>query len=540
MKEQLYLYDTTLRDGQQTQGVQFSTSDKIVIASALDKLGIDYIEGGWPGANPTDDDFFANTTSHKIPNLVAFGMTKRSGFSVENDDVLSAVINAGTPTVCLVGKSNEYHVINALKVSLEENLTNIKNSIEHLKYLGREPIFDAEHFFDGFKFNPDYALETLHTAQSSGARWIVLCDTNGGTLPDEVYRITETVIKKGIRRLNLGIHTHNDTGNAIANSLAAVNAGIRHVQGTLNGLGERCGNADLITLIPTLILKEPYCDTVELSVSKTELPLLTRTSRLLDDLLNRVPSRGAPYVGASAFAHKGGLHASAVLKDPTTYEHIDPSVVGNKRIIPMSNQAGKSNLITRLADAGIMLQRDDPKLGLILSEIKLREEAGYSYDLAQASFELLAHKILGSIPNYFEVKRYRVMMERRKNKYNKIVTLSEAVVVLKIGNKKLLSVSESMDEEGSDRGPVNALARAIGKDLGPYQAYIDDIKLVDFKVRITSGGVGAVTRVLIDSEDSEGARWSTVGVSANIIDASYQALMDALNWKLLHNKVLPV
>ena len=540
MKEQLYLYDTTLRDGQQTQGVQFSTSDKIVIASALDKLGIDYIEGGWPGANPTDDDFFANTTSHKTPKLVAFGMTKRSGFSVENDDVLSAVINAGTPTVCLVGKSNEYHVINALKVSLEENLTNIKNSIEHLKYLGREPIFDAEHFFDGFKFNPDYALETLHTAQSSGARWIVLCDTNGGTLPDEVYRITETVIKKGIRRLNLGIHTHNDTGNAIANSLAAVNAGIRHVQGTLNGLGERCGNADLITLIPTLILKEPYCDTVELSVSKTELPLLTRTSRLLDDLLNRVPSRGAPYVGASAFAHKGGLHASAVLKDPTTYEHIDPSVVGNKRIIPMSNQAGKSNLITRLADAGIMLQRDDPKLGLILSEIKLREEAGYSYDLAQASFELLAHKILGSIPNYFEVKRYRVMMERRKNKYNKIVTLSEAVVVLKIGNKKLLSVSESMDEEGSDRGPVNALARAIGKDLGPYQAYIDDIKLVDFKVRITSGGVGAVTRVLIDSEDSEGARWSTVGVSANIIDASYQALMDALNWKLLHNKVLPV
>ena len=540
MKEHLYLYDTTLRDGQQTQGVQFSASDKIMIASALDKLGIDYIEGGWPGANPTDDDFFANTTSHKTPKLVAFGMTKRSGFSVENDDVLSAVINAGTPTVCLVGKSNEYHVINALKVSLEENLTNIKNSIEHLKYLGREPIFDAEHFFDGFKFNPDYALETLHTAQSSGARWIVLCDTNGGTLPDEVYRITETVIKKGIRRLNLGIHTHNDTGNAIANSLAAVNAGIRHVQGTLNGLGERCGNADLITLIPTLILKEPYCDTVELSVSKTELPLLTRTSRLLDDLLNRVPSRGAPYVGASAFAHKGGLHASAVLKDPTTYEHIDPSVVGNKRIIPMSNQAGKSNLITRLADAGIMLQRDDPKLGLILSEIKLREEAGYSYDLAQASFELLAHKILGSIPNYFEVKRYRVMMERRKNKYNKIVTLSEAVVVLKIGNKKLLSVSESMDEEGSDRGPVNALARAIGKDLGPYQAYIDDIKLVDFKVRITSGGVGAVTRVLIDSEDSEGARWSTVGVSANIIDASYQALMDALNWKLLHNKVLPV
>ena len=540
IKEHLYLYDTTLRDGQQTQGVQFSTSDKIVITSALDKLGIDYIEGGWPGANPTDDDFFATLSPLETPKLVAFGMTKRAGFSVENDDVLSAVINAGTRTVCLVGKSNDYHVLNALKISLKENLNNISSSVEHLKYLGREPIFDAEHFFDGFKSNPDYALETLHVAHASGARWIVLCDTNGGTLPDEVFRITREVINKGIPRLNLGIHTHNDTGNAIANSLAAINAGVRHVQGTLNGLGERCGNADLVTLIPTLVLKEPYCNILELSVLQTELHLLTRTSRLLDDLLNRIPRRGAPYVGASAFAHKGGLHASAVLKDPTTYEHIDPAKVGNKRIIPMSNQAGKSNLIARLADAGITVEREDPKLSLILSEIKTREESGFSYDLAQASFELLAHKILGSIPNYFEVKRYRVMMERRKNKYNEIITLSEAVVVLKIGNKKVLSVSESMDEDGSDRGPVNALARAIGKDLGPYQAYIDDIKLVDFKVRITSGGVGAVTRVLIDSEDSQGTRWSTVGVSANIIDASYQALLDSLNWKLLKSKVVPI
>ena len=540
IKEHLYLYDTTLRDGQQTQGVQFSTSDKIVIACALEKLGIDYIEGGWPGANPTDDEFFATASPLKAPKLVAFGMTKRSGFSVENDDVLSAVINAGTPSVCLVGKSNDYHVVNALKISLHENLNNIKSSIEHLKYLGREPIFDAEHFFDGFKSNPDYAIETLKVAHSSGARWIVLCDTNGGTLPDEIFRITTAVIKKGVPRLNLGIHTHNDTGNAIANSLAAVNAGIRHVQGTLNGLGERCGNADLITLIPTLVLKEPYCKSLELSISQTELNLLTRTSRLLDDLLNRVPTRGAPYVGASAFAHKGGLHASAVLKDPTTYEHVNPGIVGNKRIIPMSNQAGKSNLISRLEDAGIIVKIGDPKLNVILSEIKTREDAGYTYDLAQASFELLAHEILGSMPKYFQVKRYRVMMERRKNKYNKIVTLSEAVVVLKIGNKKVLSVSESMDEEGSDRGPVNALALAIGKDLGPYQAYIDDIKLVDFKVRITSGGVGAVTRVLIDSEDSEGTRWSTVGVSANIIDASYQALLDSLNWKLLKNKVEPV
>ncbi len=539
-KEKLYIYDTTLRDGQQTQGVQFSTQDKLSILVALDNLGVDYIEGGWPGANPTDDDFFSVVPELKFSRLSAFGMTKRSGYSVENDNVLSAVINAGTASVCLVGKSNDFHVSNALKVSLEENLNNIAVSLNYLKNLNREAIFDAEHFFDGFKSNPEYALETLNVAISNGARWVVLCDTNGGTLPTELFDIVSTVIRQGIPRLNLGIHAHNDTGNAVANSLAAINAGVRHVQGTLNGLGERCGNADLISLIPTLILKEPYSKILQLSISKNELSSITRTSRLLDDLLNRVPTRGAPYVGASAFAHKGGLHASAVLKDPKTYEHIDPSCVGNKRIIPMSNQAGRSNLLSRLADAGINIDKANPKFDEILREIKVKEDQGFSFDLAQASFELLAHRILGSFPNYFEVKRYRVLMERRRNKYNEIVTLSEAMVVLKINNKKVLSVSESLDSEGSDRGPVNALARAISKDIGPYQKYIDDIKLVDFKVRITSGGVGAVTRVLIDSEDSEGTRWSTVGVSANIIDASFQALLDALNWKLLKSDVKPI
>lgn len=539
-KERLYIYDTTLRDGQQTQGVQFSTKDKLIIASALNTMGVDYIEGGWPGANPTDDDFFTDAPKLLFSNLTAFGMTKRSGFSVENDDVLSAVINAGTSSICLVGKANDYHVLHALNISLNENIDNIKSSIKHLVSLGREAIFDAEHFFDGYKSNPDYALEVLRTAYSSGARWVVLCDTNGGTLPDEVFSVVTAVINKGIPRECLGIHTHNDTGNAIANSLAAINAGIRHVQGTINGLGERCGNADLVSLIPTLMLKEPYIKKLELNISKESLSIITRTSRLLDDLLNRIPNRAAPYVGSSAFAHKGGLHASAVIKDPTTYEHIEPNDVGNKRIIPMSNQAGKSNLLARLKDAGIKVDRNDPKLVDILREIKLREEQGFSFDLAEASFEILAHEILGSMPNFFEVKRYRVMMERRKNKYNKNVTLSEAVVVLKIGDKKMLSVSESMDSDGSDRGPVNALARAIGKDLGPYQEYIDDIKLIDFKVRITSGGIGAVTRVLIDSEDSEGLRWSTVGVSANIIDASFQALLDSLNWKLLKSKVTPI
>ena len=540
IKERLYLYDTTLRDGQQTQGVQFSKDDKFLIAKALDDIGVDYIEGGWPGANPTDDHFFANAVEKGLPNLTAFGMTKRSGVSVENDDVLSAVVNAKTSSVCLVGKSSDYHVLNALKVSLAENISNIEKTVKYVISLERETIFDAEHFFDGFKSNPEYAVKTIYVALSSGARWVVLCDTNGGTLPNEITKIISSVIDRGIPREKLGIHCHNDTGNAVANSLAAIDMGVRHVQGTLNGLGERCGNADLVTLIPTLILKEPYNQKLLLNVSKDKLRFITRISRLVDDLLNRIPNSTAPYVGASAFAHKGGLHASAVMKNPLTYEHIEPSIVGNKRIIPMSNQAGKSNLISRLEEAGITIERDHPKLIDILAEIKTKEDKGFSYDLAGASFELLAHKILGSLPTYFEVKRYRVMMERRKNKYNENVTLSEAVVVLKIGERKVLSVSESMDSEGSDRGPVNALARAIGKDLGPYQEYISDMKLVDFKVRITSGGVGAVTRVLIDSEDSSGLRWSTVGVSANIIDASFQALLDALNWKLLNDEVKPI
>ena len=539
-KERLYLYDTTLRDGQQTQGVQFSTDDKLVIAKALDNIGVDYIEGGWPGANPTDSHFFSNASTTGFSRLTAFGMTKRSGFSVENDDVLSAVINAGTSSICLVGKANDYHVLSALKISLDENISNIEKTIAYIASLSREVIFDAEHFFDGYKSNPEYAVTVVRKAISSGARWVILCDTNGGTLPDEISTIIHSLIRQQIPREALGIHCHNDTGNGVANSLAAIDAGVRHLQGTLNGLGERCGNADLVSLIPTLILKAPYSNKLSLNVSKDKLSLLTRTSRLIDDLLNRVPNNAAPYVGASAFAHKAGLHASAVIKDPSTYEHIEPSLVGNKRIIPMSNQAGKSNLISRLNALGLKVEQSDPKLSQILSEIKLREDKGFSYDLAGASFELLAHKILGSLPSYFEVKRYRVMMERRKNKYNEDVTLSEAVVVIKIGDRKVLSVSESMDTEGSDRGPVNALARAIGKDLGPYQEYINDVRLVDFKVRITSGGVGAVTRVLIDSEDSLGLRWSTVGVSANIIDASFQALLDALIWKLLNSKVKPI
>ncbi|MGB0797461.1 MAG: citramalate synthase, partial [Paracoccaceae bacterium] len=435
----------------------------------------------------------------------------------------------------LVGKTHDFQVKTALGISLEENIEAIAQSMKLLSEAGREALFDAEHFFDGFKSDPSYATECALQAYESGARWVVLCDTNGGALPHEVDEIVRQLIASGLPGSHIGIHTHNDTENAVANSLTAVLAGARQIQGTLNGLGERCGNANLISLIPTLLLKKPFLDLFETGITTSSLKNLTRVSRLVDDILNRVPVRQAPYVGASAFVHKAGLHASAIIKDPSTYEHIDPSMVGNERLIPMSNQAGQSNLRRRLADAGIEVDRDHPSLGRILELIKEREAEGYSYDTAQASFELLARRTLGICPEFFEVKRYRVSVERRKNKYNQMVSMSEAVVVVKVDGEKKLSVSESLDETGSDRGPVNALSKALAKDLGPYQGMIDDMRLVDFKVRITQGGTEAVTRVIIDSEDDKGRRWSTVGVSANIVDASFEALLDAINWKLIRD-----
>lgn len=538
-KEKLYLYDTTLRDGQQTQGVQFSTTEKQQIAQALDTLGVDYIEGGWPGANPTDSEFFENRPDTKA-TFTAFGMTKRAGMSAENDDVLSAVLNAGTPAVCLVGKSHDFHVETALGITLAENTENISKSIAHIKAQGREALFDAEHFFDGYKANPSYAVEAAKAAYDAGARWVVLCDTNGGALPGEVYEAVAALIEAGVPGDHVGIHTHNDTEHAVANSLAAVDAGARHIQGTLNGLGERCGNANLTTLIPMLLLKEPYASQFDSGVTTEALTDLTKISRMLDDILNRVPTKQAAFVGASAFAHKAGLHASAILKDPSTYEHVDPSTVGNARVIPMSNQAGQSNLRRRLSEAGIEVEKGNPALARILEKIKEKEALGYSFDTAQASFELLARRELGLLPEFFEVKRYRVTVERRKNKRNEMVSLSEAVVVVKAGGEKFLSVSESMDETGSDRGPVNALAKALAKDLGPYQDVIDDMRLVDFKVRITQGGTEAVTRVIIDSVDGQGRQWSTVGVSANIVDASFEALVDATVWKLVRDGAQPI
>ena len=537
-RERIYLYDTTLRDGQQTQGVNFNVEDKTRISSALDVLGIDYIEGGWPGANPTDSDFFDTKPKLKA-TFTAFGMTKRSGRSAENDEVLSAVLNANTPGVCLVGKTHDFHVTKALGITLDENLKNISESIKHIVSKGREALFDCEHFFDSYRENPIYALKAAKSAYDAGARWVVLCDTNGGALPSQIFAATKALIDYGIPGDFIGIHTHNDTEHAIANSLAAIDAGARQVQGTLNGLGERCGNANLITLIPTLLLKEPYSSLYETGVEANQLGSLTGISRMLDDILNRVPDKWAAYVGSSAFAHKAGLHASAILKDPLTYEHINPSLVGNERIIPMSNQAGQSNLKKRLMDAGLEINNGDSRLSEILNVIKEREDRGYAYDSAQASFELVARKILGQLPMFFEIKRYRVTVEKRKNKYGEMVSLSEAVVVTKIGKNKVLSVSESMDPECGDQGPVNALSKALAKDLGPYQNCIDDMTLTDYKVRITGRGTDAVTRVVIDSQDGEGKRWSTVGVSANIVDASFEALLDAINWKLIRDGMKP-
>ena len=520
-----------------TRGVLVNVLVCCQIAQALDDLGVDYIEGGWPGANPTDSAFFENRPETRA-TFTAFGMTKRSGMSADNDDVLAA--NAGTPSVCLVGKSHDFHVEKALGITLAENTENVAKSMAHIVSRGREAMFDAEHFFDGYKSNPAYAIEAVKAAYDAGARWVVLCDTNGGAMPSEVFEATKAVIEGGIPGDYVGIHTHNDCEQAVANSLAAIEAGARQVQGTLNGLGERCGNANLITLIPILLLKEPFASRYETGITKEALAGITRISRMLDEILNRVPTKQAAFVGASAFAHRAGLHASAILKDPSTYEHVDPKAIGNERVIPMSNQAGQSNLIKRLTDAGITVEKGDPALGRILQRIKEKESEGYSFDTAQASFELLARQELGSMPSFFEVKRYKVTVERRKNKYNQMVSLSEAVVVVKVGGEKKLSVSESLDEGGSDRGPVNALSKALAKDLGPYQSVIDDLRLVDFKVRITQGGTEAVTRVIIDSEDSNGRRWSTVGVSPNIVDASFEALLDAINWKLVHDGAVAV
>jgi len=522
-KERLYIFDTTLRDGAQTQGVDFSLEDKEKIALALDNLGVDYIEAGWPGANPTDTEFFQKKHNFKNSKLTSFGMTKRSGRSVENDTGLSALMNSNTSAVCLVGKSWDFHVDVALGITNQENLDNISESAKHFVKAKKEFMFDAEHFFDGYKANPNYALSCIKAAYNQGARWIVLCDTNGGTLPHEVTHIVKEV-SKVVPGKNLGIHAHNDTGNAVANSLAAVLSGVRQIQGTINGLGERCGNANLMSLIPTFFLKKDFSSKFEISIKSENIKNLTECSRLLDEILNRKPNQHLPYVGAAAFSHKGGLHVSAVQKDPKTYEHINPEEVGNTRNIVVSDQSGKSNIISRLKSIKINIEENDPKIKKLLDEVKDREFIGYSYDGADASFELLARRIIGEIPRYILINEYDVSV--KKNKSGEIV--SSAKAQLEVDGEKIMCVGEG-------NGPVNALDNAIRQNvdrLAKYSKYLKDLKLVDYKVRILNTGTEAVTRVSIESTDSKGKNWFTIGVSTNIIDASFKALIDSLDYKL--------
>ena len=523
--KRVYLFDSTLRDGAQTQGVDFNAADKEAIARQLDAVGIDYIEGGWPGANPTDDSFFAQPPRMTRATLTAFAMTRRPGRSVDNDPGLAALLGAGTPAVCMVGKAWDFHVDVALGIGLDENIAMIADSIAHAVAKGAEVLFDAEHFFDGYKENPGFALRCITAALKAGARWVVLCDTNGGTLPDEVERIVGEAVDH-VPGKNLGIHCHDDTGNAVAGSLAAVRAGARMVQGTLNGLGERCGNANLISLIPSLMLKMGY----QTGLSAADLKLLTHLSRFLDDRLGRQPVRGAPYVGPSAFAHKGGLHVSAIEKDPRTYEHVDPDIIGNERHVVVSDQAGRSNILARFREIGLEIDAGDPKVGRLVELVKEREFQGYAYDGAEASFELLARHTLGGVPDYFRCNSFRVIDERRWNTIGELITLSEATVKMTVGGKSYMTVAEG-------NGPVNALDAALRKVLVPTFPQLSDLRLVDFKVRILtpSDATAAVTRVVIESADQTGRHWNTVGVSTNVIDASYNALRDSISYKLFRD-----
>jgi len=525
-RERLYLFDTTLRDGAQTNGVDFTLNDKLAIARMLDELGIDYIEAGYPGANPTDTQLFAEERGLRA-TFTAFGMTRRPGRSTSNDPGLAALLEAKADAICFVAKSWDYHVRVALETSAEENLASIRDSVRAAVRKNREVLLDCEHFFDGYKADARFALACAKAAYDEGARWVVLCDTNGGALPHEVERIVGEVVKV-IPGSHVAIHAHNDTEQAVANSLAAVRAGARQIQGTLNGLGERCGNANLVSIIPTLKLKGEFAERFEIGVSDAQLKTLAHASRTLDEMLNRAPDRHAPYVGESAFATKAGIHASAIMKEPATYEHVSPETVGNRRKLLVSDQAGKSNVLAELERIGLKVDREDPRIGRLLEVVKEREAIGYAYEAADASFELLARRVLGKVPSYFDVEKFDVTVEQRDNALGQRVTVSLAVVKVKVDGEHLISAAEG-------NGPVNALDLALRKDLGKYQSYISGLELTDYRVRILNGGTEAVTRVLIESQDETGERWTTVGVSPNIIDASFQALMDSIVYKLVRS-----
>jgi 2-isopropylmalate synthase len=521
--QRVYLYDTTLRDGAQTSGVDFSLADKQAISSELDAFGVDYLECGWPGANPLDDAFFAALPRLQNTRAVAFGMTARAGIPPAEDAQLRAILTAPVSAVCLVGKTWDFHVDVALNIPLEQNISLIAESVAFAVSTGKEVLFDAEHFFDGYKTNPAYALACARAAWKAGARWVVLCDTNGGLLPDEVRAIVQTITVH-IPGEHLGIHCHNDAEVAVANSLAAVAAGVRQVQGTFGGLGERCGNANLASIIPALILKQGW----RTGIDAKQLTHLTPLVRRLETRLNRPHNRHAAYVGESAFAHKGGLHISAVVRNPRSYEHLEPSAVGNQRKILVSDQAGKAALIDRLEALKIPLPQDKHNLTVLLNRIKELEFNGFSFENADASFVLLAQDILHGLNNFFELQSFRVIDEKTVLADGSVETFSTATVRVKI-NGGMYAV------EAGGNGPVNALDEALRSVLLEAYPILASVRLVDYKVRILTphDGTQAITRVLIESQDASGRTWNTVGVSSNVIDASYKAVEDALRYKIL-------
>ena len=520
-KSYIKLYDSTLRDGAQTKGVNFSLADKLKIYKILCDIGIDYIEGGWPGANPTDDSFFKKLPKKSSSKVVAFGMMRKPGKSANNDPGLNAVLNSGVSSVCLVGKTWDFHVKNALKVSYAENLDMISDSITYASRRLEEVMFDAEHFFDGFKNNKKYSLEAVSRAFESGAKWIVLCDTNGGTLPHELEEIINEV-KKVIPENNLGVHFHNDTDNATYNSIQSALLGVKQIQGTFNGLGERCGNSNLVNVASNLVLKMGFDCKI-----KTNIKKITSASRMIDETLNRQSLSNLAFVGTSAFAHKGGLHISAVEKDPRCYEHIDPALVGNQRVMVVSNQSGRSNVINKLKRLKINTKGKDKLITDFLKILKNQEFIGYAYDGAEASFELLARRKFTKFKEFYSLESFKVSDEKRKNSKGELLPFSEARVKIIINKHEFYSASEG-------NGPIHALDKSLRNALVKYYPSLKELNLIDYKVRILTpqDGTEALVRVRIESSNDR-SRWSTIGVSYNVIDASYLALHDSITYHLL-------
>jgi len=519
-RRRVKVYDTTLRDGAQSELVSFSVDDKLRIAQKLDELGVHYIEGGFPSSNPKDREFFSKAGKLKLKaKLTAFGSTKKPGAEAEEDKGLKELLESKTSAVCIFGKSWDLHVKEVLKISPEENLGLIEETVKFLKEKGKEVIYDAEHFFDGYKSDARYALETLERAEISGADCAVLCDTNGGCLPFEVEEIVKKVREKV--SLPIGMHMHNDSGNAAANTLMGVRCGAAHVQGTINGLGERCGNADLCTIIPNLELKMGIT-----TVGKENLKKLTEVSRFVSETANLSHPNNLPYVGASAFAHKGGVHADAVQKKEETYEHVFPELVGNARRVLISELAGKANIIYKAKKLGFDLDKETPQVKELLNMLKALEHQGYMFDGADASFELLLRRKLKPYKKFFELEGFRTLVEKRKDGR----MLAEATVRVLIENKEYFTAAEG-------NGPVNALDSALRKALEQHYPELKTMHLADYKVRVLDGkeGTAAKVRVLIESKDDK-AEWGTVGVSENIIEASWEALADSIEYKLLKDK----